>query len=86
MKDTQLTLRLPRELQRVLARHARARGVPKSQLVREALQAYLAQGPEAGVDSLWQRVTPLVGSLALDAAAIERDSIAARLRAHNWRE
>jgi hypothetical protein len=85
MKDSQLTLRLPRDLDRVLARRARERGVPKSQVVREALQAYLAAGNEGG-DAAWQKAAPLVGSLALDASAVERDAIAAQVRAHNWRE
>jgi hypothetical protein len=42
MKDDHLTLRLPRELARALARWARERGVPKSQLAREAVARYLA--------------------------------------------
>ena len=42
MKDAHLTLRLPRELARVLARWARERGRPKSELVREAVAAYVA--------------------------------------------
>jgi hypothetical protein len=40
-----LTLRLPPELARALARHARTRGVPKSAIVREAVAQYL--GPAA---------------------------------------
>ena len=42
MKDHHLTLRLPRELARALSRWARERGVPKSQLAREAMARYLA--------------------------------------------
>ena len=42
MKDSHLTLRLPAELARALARWARARGVPKSQVAREAVARYLA--------------------------------------------
>jgi predicted transcriptional regulator len=42
MKNDHLTLRLPRELARALARWARERGVPKSQLAREAVARYLA--------------------------------------------
>lgn len=42
MKDSHLTLRLPRELARALARWARERGRPKSELVREAVATYLA--------------------------------------------
>jgi hypothetical protein len=45
MKDTHLTLRLPRELARALARWARERGVPKSQVAREAVVRYLAPAP-----------------------------------------
>lgn len=44
--EDQVTFRLPRAVARVLARRARERGVPKSQLVREALETYLA-GPVA---------------------------------------
>ena len=47
MKDTHLTLRLPRELARALARWARARGVPRSQVVREAVSRYLGTGMAA---------------------------------------
>jgi hypothetical protein len=85
MKE-QLTLRLPRDLERTLARRARERGVPKSQVVREALQAYLAEAPPVESAGAWQRVAPLVGSLTLDPEAIERDRLAAQLRAHNWRD
>ena len=42
MKDSHLTLRLPADLARALARWARSRRVPKSQLVREAVTRYLA--------------------------------------------
>lgn len=42
MKDSHLTLRLPRELARALARWARERGLPKSELAREAVALYLA--------------------------------------------
>jgi hypothetical protein len=42
MKDDYLTLRLPRELARALARWARDRGLPKSHVVREAVTRYLA--------------------------------------------
>ena len=42
MKDSHLTLRLPAELARALARLARARGLPKSQVAREAVASYLA--------------------------------------------
>ena len=41
MKDDHLTLRLPAALARALARLARARGLPRSQLVREAIAGYV---------------------------------------------
>jgi hypothetical protein len=40
MKDEHLTLRLPRDLARALARWSREHGVPKSQAVREAVARY----------------------------------------------
>lgn len=46
MKDSHLTLRLPAALARLLARSARARGVPKSQLAREAVGRYLNPGAD----------------------------------------
>lgn len=85
MHDDQFTLRVPRELARRLRDRARERGVPASQLVREALQAYLGGAAESAA-AAWQRVAPMVGSLSLDAAAVQRDALAAQLRAHNWRE
>jgi ribbon-helix-helix CopG family protein len=42
MKEEHLTLRLPGELARALARWARAHRVPKSHAVREAVANYLA--------------------------------------------
>ena len=41
MKESHLTLRLPAELARALVRKARALGVPKSHMVREAVALYL---------------------------------------------
>jgi predicted transcriptional regulator len=86
--ENQLTLRLPPALGRALARQARARGVPRSQLVREAVARYLATGtePAPAPDAAWERVAPLVGSLALDRAAVEADRLARRIRRHNWRQ
>jgi hypothetical protein len=83
MKDSQTTFRLPRDLARALTRRAQERRVTKSQLVREALETYLAGVPP---EDAWRKVTGLVGSLALDPAAIERDQLASQLRTHNWRE
>ena len=81
----QTSFRLPRDLLRALNRAARERGVPKSQLVREALQAYLI-GPSAPAGEAWERVSHLVGSLSLDRTALEWDQIAQQIRSHNWRE
>jgi hypothetical protein len=43
MKDSHLTLRLPAALAQALARWARARGVAKSAVAREAVARYLAE-------------------------------------------
>lgn len=85
MKDDQITLRLPRALARALAERARKRAVPKSLLVREALEAYLGASTTTE-GSAWQRVSEMVGSLALDPAAIEHDALTKQVRAHNWRD
>jgi hypothetical protein len=83
--DAQLTLRLPAPLARALGRLARQRGVVRSQLVREALEAYLAGPAAPDPATLWRQAAPLVGSLRL-APPDEQASLAARLRDHNWRE
>lgn len=85
MRDEQLTLRLPHALLRDIDRRARSLGVPKAQVVREALAAYLAAPAESDASASVRAVSGLVGSLALDPEAIERDEIAARIRRHNWR-
>lgn len=46
MKNSHLTLRIPAALARLLDRLARTRGVPKSQVVREAVATYLAPTSE----------------------------------------
>lgn len=85
--DRQLTFRIPRELARALARRARERGVPKSQVVREALTQYVVGAPaERAAGEMWRRVERFVGSVALDQAAIEADEIARQIRRNNWRE
>jgi predicted transcriptional regulator len=88
--DDQLTLRLPTALARQLDQRARAAGVKRSQLVREALAAYLSVDP-AGTASrsaaaVHERIAPFLGALQLDRKAAERDELARRLRRHNWRE
>lgn len=86
MKEDQLTLRVPASLSRALTQRARERDVPKSQVIREALERYLAEPPTDHPSAMWERVAPYVGSVSLDRAGVERDALAAQLRAHNWRE
>ena len=86
MHDDQLTFRIPRELARQLRQQARERGVPSSQIVREALQSYLGGSMQEDPATIWSRLEPLVGSLSIDSSAIERDALTAQLRRHNWRE
>lgn len=86
MKEDQLTLRVEGLLAAALAREAKRRDVPKSQVVREALAAYLVGPPAADAAATWERVAPMIGSLELDPRAIDRDALARQLRAHNWRK
>jgi len=83
MKDTYLTLRLPRALARALAQWSRTHGVPKSAMVREAVAAYMAPpapAPETVVTAgeLATRWGTLPRLAPGDAAAFERDIAASR--------
>ena len=83
----QTSFRLPTPLARALARLARARGVPKSQLVREALERYLAESdpvPTAG--AVRERSAPYIGAVRLDARALAADESTRLIRQRNWRE
>jgi metal-responsive CopG/Arc/MetJ family transcriptional regulator len=85
--DDQLTFRIPKELARVLNRSARERGVPRSQLVREALREYLGHRSAApDRATILKRLEAYRGITALDPAAIEADPIARQIYEHNWRE
>jgi Arc/MetJ-type ribon-helix-helix transcriptional regulator len=86
MKDAQITLRLPKELARALSRTAKARGVPRSQLVREAVQKYVAEPGEPTREELWQRVQPFIGSVHGDQEAMMADPVARQMWEHNFRE
>jgi len=86
MKDDQVTIRLPAELARLLRGRAKASGAPASQLVREALQAYLVDQSGSNGTAAWNRIAPMMGSIALDRSAVAHDPIAAGIRAHNWRK
>lgn len=85
MKDSHLTLRLPADLARVLARWARSRGVPKSQLVREAVARYLAPSsapaerpPRVTARTLAERWAALPRLTPEEARDLEADIAAAR--------
>jgi hypothetical protein len=81
-----LTLRLPADLARALSRWARTRGLAKSQVVRDAVAAYLAGGaPAAGTAravvtaaELARRWETLPHLTRDEAAAFARDLAAAR--------
>lgn len=83
---SQTSFRLPPDLARALDRLARERGVPKSQLVREALARYLA-APEASsrVMAVRERSAPYIGAIRLDAPG-RGDAVGALIRERNWRE
>lgn len=83
----QTSFRLPTPLARALARRARERGVPKSQLVREALEQYLTQQePARSPATVRERSAAYIGSVRLDAQALAADLAAQMIRQRNWRE
>ena len=85
--DTQTSFRLPQGMLRALERLARQRGVPKSELVREALEQYLAapgQGNEPNAMTVRERSAPYIGSISLSNAGAEEISV--RIRRNNWRD
>lgn len=85
--ETQTTFRLPAPLARLLGQRAKARGVSKSQLVREALEGYLHPGPSAHQTTMVrERVASYLGSLNLNAASSASDPFAAMIRERNWRK
>ena len=85
--DAQLTLRVPADLAKRLAARAKQAGVKRSQVVREALHAFLAVGVETPRStSVHERLEPYIGAVSLDGPSLERDELARRLRSHNWRE
>ena len=85
--DEQTTFRLPRELSRTLSKVAKERGVPKSHLVREALERYLYPEPTAsGTRTVRERSAPFIGSVRLEQPASDADDLAGLIRAHNWRD
>lgn len=81
----QTSFRLPPALARALARRARERGVPKSQVVREALEQYFAASEPLDADHVRERTAPYLGALELDAQRLGHDPTAGLIREHNWR-
>ena len=84
----QTSFRLPPEMLRELGRLARQRGVPKSQLVREALEQYLvapASGNVAQPMSVRERSAPYIGAIRLPHGNAD-DEISVRIRRNNWRD
>lgn len=73
--DAQISVRLPGELAAKLSETASARGVDRSDLVRDALRLYL-QGPSEP-DRPWDRIGDLAG-----AAGGGPPDLAARHREH----
>ena len=84
----QTSFRLPLEMLRELERIAKERGVPKSLLVREALERYLANPgapSESALLSVRDRSAPYIGSINLSGPG-DAEAIADRVRRRNWRE
>jgi hypothetical protein len=85
MKNSHLTLRLPADLARALARVARGRSVPKSQVVREAVASYLAPSsvrterpPQVTARAFAERWAALPRLTPDEARDLEADIAAAR--------
>jgi hypothetical protein len=82
----QTTLRLPEDLARRLDKRARSLGVPKSQVVREALAQYLAEPMDTRPPmTVRERSAPYIGALRLDQRKIKADPAARLIRERNWR-
>jgi len=58
-----LSLKLPEDMARILEDRARSTGTTKSEILREALAGYLAQGPPPGKGSFLALAGDLVGCL-----------------------
>lgn len=85
---SQTSFRLPQDMLRELSRLARQRGVPKSQLVREALEQYFAAAPSghtAQPMTVRERSAPYIGAVRLQDGN-PADEISVRIRRNNWRD
>ena len=58
-----VSLKLPVELNRTLERQARQRGLRKSQLMRQILEAYVEESAEMPLNSLLDSISDLAGVL-----------------------
>lgn len=81
----QTSFRLPTTLAQALARAAEERGIPKSQLVREALERYLAGEDPLLPGQVRERSAAYLGALDLDECRAATDPTARLIRKHNWR-
>lgn len=66
----QTSFRLPQNMLRALNKLARQRGVPKSQVVREAIEQYLAGSStnQTKAMSVRERSAPYIGSINLSGS------------------
>ncbi len=83
MKDSHLTVRLPLSLARAMTRFARARGLSKSDVAREAVTRFLGHRtdePAAVVTAgeVARRWASLPRLTAAETASFEADLVAAR--------
>jgi len=62
--STQISLRLPEPLFRRLSQEVRKRRIRRSDLIRQALEAFLDGGRILGTDRPYDRVRDLVGRLS----------------------
>ena len=79
------SFRLDKDMARALNKLAQERGVPKSQIVREAIARYLADpGGSDVVLTVRERSAPYVGAVRLGRG--RQDEVSRLIRDHNWRE
>jgi predicted transcriptional regulator len=74
-------------MDRALAKAAKARGLKKSHLVREAVALYLARDEQAVEQERLRAVLKeFAGSVALDHEEVMKDPIARHIYEMNWRD
>jgi len=84
--DSQITLRLTTELARALAKRAKARGVPRSQLVREAVMRYVAEPERESDEAFFARNRHFIGCVQGDHEAAMQDELYRQIYNNNFRE